>query len=703
MGALLSAPGRVWPWLGILTCGLATSLAVARWSALPLAWLLLTALPLGLIGYGVLLIPAFVIAPPSLGAPLAAGVCAIGALWFGLRAVRAGRSPPPFRIGWPSDRGPYVWIGLTAFAAVLIGRAGARLALAVAMGAALPPVMGEPSSGDVGLTALRVALIARHGIPPPAPLDPDFPLQYRYLFHTLAASFAATGSADYARVTAGALGLVLASIVLAGAALAFLVTRSGVAWSAAGISCALYGPSYWLPDIVAYLARGGTPHWAALESLMGERWALSPLVSSFPSTFSSVASAPAMPMGVLAWLTLLLLVGATLRAPRDRRVLGGVLCGLALAALSFAADFFVPFAVAGVGAAALVARSHRGDRRTWGGWDPGVVAASLVAASAVGLVLLCTRQTGAAGAATAVRLASNSAAGFTATYGGNRALLAGGVPVALPNWVAVHDWGLLFWPGVMTAMAAGVRRGSPMLTGVAIPAALCAVFWHLFDVNYVTMTPTEPRVQMYRFATMATASGAPLIVASLGVALERPRALLARASLAALLGSALVVGSGAGAMLAYGATKIIPLSNPRFEGDAALARRLAIEPLGARFALLGGPRTFFQMYGATPAGYMPVWWALGGATVPVGWDFGHPERYEALYTRVVAEFDAGAAAELRLTHVAAARASLDDAERSALDQFLLRCNGEQIATWADGASAGSRALYRIRPAECGRA
>jgi len=255
---------------------------------------------------------------------------------------------------------------------------------------------------------------------------------------------------------------------------------------------------------------------------------------------------------------------------------------------------------------------------------------------------------------------------------------------------------------VATGIAVGLRQRNVLLAGAAIAAALCALFWHLFDVTYATVTPTEPRVQMYRFATMAAASGAPLIAASLGLALDRSRTPLARKGLVLSLGLALVVGSGAGGMLAYGATKIIPLSNPRYDGDAALARRLSQEPPGARLALLGGPPTFFEMYSATSAGYMPVWWALGGATVPVGWDFGHPERYEALYTRTVAEFDANAAAELRLTHVAAAPASLGDAERSRLDQFLLRCHGERIAAWGDSASAGSKVLYRITAVDCGR-
>jgi hypothetical protein len=85
----------------------------------------------------------------------------------------------------------------------------------------------------------------------------------------------------------------------------------------------------------------------------------------------------------------------------------------------------------------------------------------------------------------------------------------------------------------------------------------------------------------------------------------------------------------------------------------------------------------------------------------VGWDFGHPERYETTYRQVVRDFAPGAAAELGLTHVAFAPGEVPAAARPALDAFLARCDAVLLASWGDPGDGAARALYRISPTACG--
>ena len=698
MGALFSAPGQAWPWIGVAAAGLLLGRLSAPSDRPLTVWLALSCLPLGTVGFALLLVPAFTLLPPRAASPVAS-LAALACCTASFAHFGSGLRRPP-----KTSIVTVAWIVVIGLVASWVALAATRLAHAAAVGIAIPPILGEPASGDVALTSLRMALIARDGIPPPSPLDPDYPLQYRYLFHVLAAAFASQGDLDYARVTAATLGLVLAAIMLAGAAFASLRVRSGVVWVGAGCLAALYGPSYLVQGAGAALAER-VVSWSAVERYVAGRWALSPLTPSFPSTFSSVESAPAIPAGVLCWLVVLLVVGAawpgrvdTPTTPRVTFARGG-LAGAALGALAFAADYFLPFALVSLGLAALVVpradQKPRHLRHIGAGAAAGFVAC-------LAIVLVCTRQVAPAGAATGVSVRWNDAMAITATYGGNRALLAGGTPLPMPNWVHVHDWGILFGPALLAALAVTRRRDALLLAALLAPL-LTALFWHAFTVVYEAGLPTDLRVQMYRFASMATGvAAAPTLVALAARAdraLQRHR--VARGFVhAALTLPALVVGAGAGLLLAAGSASLPRDAPPESLAEAALARRLAAEPVGARLALLGGPSTFIGMYYGSPSGNMPIWWAIGGAPVPVGWDFGHPERYQAPYRLVVEAFDPGAAAELGLTHVVLASDALSAEQRERASRFLARCGAVELASTPLGVRQRRQALYRIEPAAC---
>ena len=312
------------------------------------------------------------------------------------------------------------------------------------------------------------------------------------------------------------------------------------------------------------------------------------------------------------------------------------------------------------------------------------------------MLLLSSGQFGLVGSARDVRLTLNESMWVTPVYGGNHALLAGGEAVAMPNLAQFHDWGLLFWPGALLAVWVGLRRANFALLAGSLACVGSALFWHVFTVSYLTTTPTDFRVQMYRYASMATAVGASLLpcVAAILVPaqLQVARALL--------LSAVVVVSGGAGAYLVLGSNSLVVATREQWIGDASLAGELAREPAGARLAVLGGAATFVEMYNTDRGGYLPLWWALGGASVPVGWDFGRPEYYEPLYRRVIQDFDPQAAAELRLTHVAMAPAVFSVERRNALDLFLDRCAGREVAVWRGDAEPEGRRLLRINHASC---
>jgi len=323
-------------------------------------------------------------------------------------------------------------------------------------------------------------------------------------------------------------------------------------------------------------------------------------------------------------------------------------------------------------------------------------AAFLAGGAGLAALLAATRQFGLAGAARELKLVPNQFLAFTPTYGGNHALLAGGEATPFPNWVQLNDWGVLFWPGVVLVMFAGITRRDGLLFTGGVTGFLTGVFWHLFTISYVTETPTDLRVQMYRYASMATAIAAPWVPCAVAV-LTPARLYAARA---VLLSALVLVSGGAGIYFTAGASRLTAETGAEWAGDAALARELAREPAGARLAMLGGATSFVEMYNTDRGGYLPLWWVLGGASVPVGWDFGHPEYYEPLYRRVVQNFDSHAAAELQLTHVALAPGQLAPDDREPVSRFLERCAAQERASWGPAGSSTSRVLYAIHADAC---
>jgi hypothetical protein len=208
---------------------------------------------------------------------------------------------------------------------------------------------------------------------------------------------------------------------------------------------------------------------------MGDEWAMSPLTPAFPSVLSANGSSPAVPLAALAWVFVLCCFAATVPATTHRRA-AAVLLGVALAILAFAADFFAPLAVLALLAGFALERTRRGL--------PWRSVAVVVAGALTGGVLLfgAARQFGGTGAAGGLHLEWNATFGTTPVYGGSHALLAGGEARPFPNWPAIHDWGVLFWPGIVLAVVGALRlRDATLLAGAA--AALgAALFWHTLTV-----------------------------------------------------------------------------------------------------------------------------------------------------------------------------------------------------------------------------
>ncbi|HET7768009.1 MAG TPA: hypothetical protein VFN74_04485, partial [Chloroflexota bacterium] len=148
------------------------------------------------------------------------------------------------------------------------------------------------------------------------------------------------------------------------------------------------------------------------------------------------------------------------------------------------------------------------------------------------------------------------------------------------------------------------------------------------------------------------------------------------------------------------ATPLAPAVPAQWAGDAALARRLALESGLRRLVVLNAPVTFVTMYNAAPGGNLPLWWAYGETPVPVGWDFGYPERYEPLYRRVAEEMDPRAAAELGVTHIALAPAALPLERHPGLARLLRGCRGQLVAAYGDPSQPTGRELYRLEPSAC---
>jgi hypothetical protein len=391
------------------------------------------------------------------------------------------------------------------------------------------------------------------------------------------------------------------------------------------------------------------------------------------------------------------------------------LAGAFLALLAFGADYFLPLALLALAGGALLAflprfGGRRGDR--WRRRVPAAFGWGHLVFGAAGLALglaalfLSARQAGAVGTAGGIRLLWNDGFGRTAVYGGNHAFLAGGESVPFPNWMAVHDWGMLFWPGVFLALVAAWRRRDAVLLIAILGPLLTALGWHLLTVAYDSPVPVDFRIQMYRYASTATATLGPLLPVGLFFALlgTGPIGAGLRLAHAALQVAVVTIAGGAGVYFLATVATLQPVPPPDAAGDVALARILARQPGLNRLAVLNGPDSFLEMYRTMRGGNLLLWWAWGGAAVPVGWDFGHPERYGPLYRRVVREYAPGAAAALGLTHVAVAPGLVPEADAPALAAFLSRCEAVLIGAWgeAEPGNVVSRHLYRIDPAACGR-
>ncbi|HEU5318385.1 MAG TPA: hypothetical protein VFX49_19895, partial [Chloroflexota bacterium] len=70
------------------------------------------------------------------------------------------------------------------------------------------------------------------------------------------------------------------------------------------------------------------------------------------------------------------------------------------------------------------------------------------------------------------------------------------------------------------------------------------------------------------------------------------------------------------------------------------------------------------------------------------------------YRRVVEAFDAGAAAELGLTHVALAADALGVEQLERARRFLARCGAVELARSSPTERDRENVLYRISPAAC---
>ncbi len=714
MHALAGSAVQLWPWLGVAAWGTAAALPLVAATSTSLIWLVLAAFPFGLLLYALALVPAFATVPPA-AAPAVAAIA--GLILLALVVVlcrghgQVAVTVPPLDLAAA---------GFLVPVAVLVARGAARYGYAVTLAVPLPPALGAPSTGDLGLHVLRAALIARSGVPPPSPLDPDYPLQYRYLFHVLAAAFLPPSSGEAAHVTTAVDGLVAGALVPAGAFLAYLGTRSRWPALAAGVLAALSGPTYWLPDAWSMLWRGQWPAFARMDALMGGEWSLSPFTPSFPSVMSAQGSSPGIPIAVLCWLGVLVSLSAAVGGRGVAATLAAVTGGLCLAEVAFAADFYLPLVLPALALALVLVRS-RGRHYAWHApfrWAG--VRARLAAGGlglGTGLLLLfgASRQVGGAGAAASVGLAWNKWLTAIPVYGGNHALLDGAQAMPLPNWVLIHDWGLWFWPGLVVILAGGWRRRDPALMAGGGASLAGLVFWQLCTVTFGGQA-TGARVQMYRYASLASAFAAPLIPAGWYGCL-RPlwpvpgrmgwRHAGWRVACALSLLPVVGVGAGAGGYLLAGISTVEVRPPQRYLGQIALARALAQQGGLNRLAVIGGPASFVEMYNSDRGGYLPLWWGHAAAAVPVGWDFGHPEVYEPLYRRVVRDLDPAAAAQLGLTHVAVDREHLDPASLPRLRAFLTRCHAVLLAAWPAGAIDNAaatdqgEALYRVDTGACG--
>jgi|GEM_PF-3768414 len=730
MYALAGSAIQLWPWLGVAAWGSAAALPLVTATESGLVWLLLAALPFGLLLYALALVPAFATVPPA-AAPAVAAIAGLVSLG-GAAVLCRGRSRMVLAI-LPAD---VAAAGFLVLVMALVARGAARYGSAVTLAVPLPPALGEPSTGDLGLHVLRAALIARSGVPPPSPLDPDYPLQYRYLFHVLAAAFILPSSGETARITIAVGGLIAGSLVPAGAYLAYLCTRSRWPALSAGVLAALSGPTYWLADAWSMLWRGQWPAFPRFDALMGGEWSLSPFTPSFPSVMSAQGSSPGIPMAVLCWLGVLVSLSAAAGGTGVAAALAAVAGGLCLAELAFTADFYLPLILAALALALVIVRfrttpcaAHslpgivrsrdtrcaRGAMRQQAGAQARLVAGVLGLGAGLLLLFGASRQVGGAGAATSVGLAWNKWLAAIPVYGGNHALLDGGQPLPLPNWVIVHDWGLWFWLGLIVILAGGWRRRDPALMAGGVASLAGLVFWQLCTVTFGGQVEGA-RVQMYRYASLASSFAAPLIPAGWYGCL-RPlwpvpgwagwRHAGWRVACALSLLPVVGVGAGAGGYLLAGISSVDVRPPPRYLGQIALARTLAQQGGINRLAVIGGPASFVEMYNSDRGGYLPLWWGHAAAAVPVGWDFGHPEVYQPLYRRVVRDLDPAAAAQLGLTHVAVDREQLDPDSWPRLRAFLTQCHAVLLAAWPEGAAGAQlppdrgQALYRLDARACG--
>ena len=538
------------------------------------------------------------------------------------------------------------------------------------------------------------ATISRGNFPVVNMFEPDFPMSYRFNFHTLAASAQHLTGLTLDRLMPHFVALISVSLFWTAAAVVGRVVRDvrmgilagGLIWSA--------GPLYWLgaPSLIE------SEGWATvLSGIAREPESITWSGLILGPTFTMATHNPTNIFGLIPTLIVLLLIGELISGKHSLRSvrLLSILLGVSLTVLAAASEYFYMAVVSGT-AAVIVFRFLR--KRSVERITVALMLSAAVISAALSLTTSSVLANLARGADDVLRLGvyfNDKGAGRFSSWGYNSMgpffewaesgqhevgafslefLIDGGLPLYL--LIPVLLW-VAFKPN---------SRAAPY-------AAVSAAAFSAATLFHFQQSPPE----IARFTNFGATTA---IIAFL--VWIRP----ALGSTLAPLRIAVKVALGAGALVLIGGFVLSALAWPQMIGqaevrqeqdEAAVIEYLNGTEVSDRLLILWGSRTAFDLYDPRTPQVSAYISAYTGQFIPYGYHhLSKAEQYSGPYGWAQESLDPEMLDSLRIRYIYVDPSRLTEKQRQGLDS--LRADGSlDIAMTDERPSGALRVLYSYSP------
>jgi hypothetical protein len=538
------------------------------------------------------------------------------------------------------------------------------------------------------------ATISRGNFPVTNMYEPDFPMSYRFSFHTLAASTNHLTGLGLDRLLPHFVAAISVVLFLTAVAVVGRVSGGVATGIVGGVLLWASGPLYWT-GAVGLAASNGWPE--VLAGITRDPESVTWSGVTLGPTFTMATHNPTNLFGLIPALLALLLVHELISRTHDRNSLWLIplLLGACLTLLAAASEYFYPAVLAGSIAVILyrLLRNKRADTRAAAGMFAAAVASGILLLTTSSVIANVVR-----GDRDVIRLGgyfNGGGAGSFSSWGYN----SGGPFFEWPN-TGQHevdafslefliDGGLpmyLLIPVVIWIILRPTSRAAPF----AVTAAAAFAAATLFHLQH---SPPD----IYRFTYFGTVTGVIAVVIWAAPALRSTvTSVRFVAQAGATVTAAALVGGFAFSGLAW--PQMIGQAETRPEqAEAAAIDFLKTTEVSDRLLILWGSRTAFDLYDPRTPPVSAYIAAYTGQFIPYGYHhLSKADQYSGIYGWAQEALAPEHLYALGIKYIYVDPSRLTEAQQGRLDSLLAA--GELATVMEDRQPDGIvRVMYEYRP------